>query len=73
MSFFGFDSSRGHPAQGPGFGTAPDAFAGISQHRGAAQVDDDEGYVYYATLEITVQLTTTESILMIHTMDLATN
>lgn len=73
MSFFGFDSSRGHPAQGPGFGTAPDAFAGISQHRGAGQVDDDEGYVHYMTVDIAVQLTTIELILMIHTMDLATN
>ena len=54
MSFFGFDPSRGHPAQGPGFGTAPDAFASISQHRGAGQVDDDEGYVHYVTVDIAV-------------------
>ena len=54
MSFFGFDSSREHPAQGPGFGTAPDAFASISQHRGTGQDDDDEGYVHGAMVVIVV-------------------
>ena len=54
MSFFGFDPSRGHPAHGPGFGTAPDAFASISQHRGTDQVDDDEGYVQYTTMDIAI-------------------
>ena len=54
MSFFGLNPSRGHPAQGPGFGTAPDPFASISQHRGAGQVDDDEGYVHHATVDVAV-------------------
>ncbi len=40
MSFFGFDS-RGHPAQAPGFGSAPDPFASISQNQGLGQEDDD--------------------------------
>ena len=54
MSFFGFDSSRGHPANGPGFGTVPDAFASISQHRETGQVDDDEGYVHYGLVDIAI-------------------
>ncbi|MCJ1391355.1 hypothetical protein MMC18_004218 [Xylographa bjoerkii] len=44
MSFFGFDSSlpkdRGHPSAAPGFGQAPDPFAGLSQDR--ARYDDDD-------------------------------
>ena len=45
MSFIGFDKQdqksylRGHPAQAPGFGTAPDPFASISGDQ-----DDDEAY-----------------------------
>ncbi|KAF6226614.1 hypothetical protein HO173_012444 [Letharia columbiana] len=45
MSFFGFDprgpQDRGHPAQAPGFGSAPDPFASISQNQGLGQEDDD--------------------------------
>ena len=45
MSFFGFDprgpQNRGHPAQAPGFGSAPDPFASISQNQGLGQEDDD--------------------------------
>lgn len=45
MSFFGFDprnpQDRGHPAQAPGFGSAPDPFANISQNQGLGQEDDD--------------------------------
>lgn len=48
MSFFGFDppgpQDRGHPAQAPGFGSAPDPFASISQNQGLGQ-DDDAAYV----------------------------
>jgi len=41
MSFFGFQQQgRGHPTQAPGFGTAPDPFASISQNR------HDEGDAY---------------------------
>ncbi|MCJ1472452.1 hypothetical protein MMC13_001100 [Lambiella insularis] len=44
MSFFGFDSTlpkdRGHPSTAPGFGQAPDPFAGLSQDR--ARYDDDD-------------------------------
>ncbi|MCJ1404183.1 hypothetical protein MMC11_007408 [Xylographa trunciseda] len=44
MSFFGFDSSlpkdRGHPSAAPGFGQAPDPFAGLSHDR--ARYDDDD-------------------------------
>ena len=54
MSFFGLDSSSGHPTHGPGFGTAPDAFASISQHRGTGQVDDDEGYVHHAMVDVAI-------------------
>ena len=43
MSFFGFDprgpQDRGHPAQAPGFGSAPDPFASISQGQ------EDDAYV----------------------------
>ncbi|KAI9773983.1 MAG: hypothetical protein M1839_001934 [Geoglossum umbratile] len=43
MSFFGFDTTlprdHGHPANAPGFGQAPDPFAGIS--RGIEDDDDD--------------------------------
>ncbi len=72
-SIFGLDSSRGQPAQGPGFGATPDAFASISQHRGTGHDDDDQGYVHYAMVDIAVWLTNTELISMIHTMDLAIN
>lgn len=45
MSFFGFDprgpQDRGHPAQAPGFGSAPDPFASISQNQGLGHEDDD--------------------------------
>ena len=45
MSFFGFDPqgppNRGHPAQAPGFGSAPDPFASISQGQGLGQEEDD--------------------------------
>ena len=45
MSFFGFDphgpQNRGHPTQAPGFGSAPDPFASISQGQGLGQEDDD--------------------------------
>ena len=45
MSFFGFDpripQDHGHPAQAPGFGSAPDPFASISQSQGLGQEDDD--------------------------------
>lgn len=45
MSFFGFDPTiprgRGHPDKAPGFGAAPDPFAGISQHHGTGDEDDD--------------------------------
>ena len=44
MSFFGFDprnpQDRGHPTQAPGFGSAPDPFASISQNSGLGQEDD---------------------------------
>ncbi|MCJ1416145.1 hypothetical protein MMC32_002480 [Xylographa parallela] len=44
MSFFGFDATlpkdRGHPSTAPGFGQAPDPFAGLSQDR--ARYDDDD-------------------------------
>lgn len=32
-----------HPAQGPGFGSAPDPFASISENRKLGQ-EEDEGY-----------------------------
>ena len=45
MSFFGFDprnpQDHGHPAQAPGFGSAPDPFASIPQNQGLGQEDDD--------------------------------
>lgn len=45
MSFFGFDPTvprgGGHPNKAPGFGTAPDPFASISQHRELEDEDDD--------------------------------
>lgn len=45
MSFFGFDASlprgRSHNATAPGFGAAPDPFAGLSSR---AQAFDDGGY-----------------------------
>ena len=51
MSFFGFDSTlprdRGHPIAAPGFGQAPDPFAGLSQDR-ARYDEEDDGYVVYA-------------------------
>lgn len=43
MSFFGFETSlprdRSHPSNAPGFGEAPDHFAGLS--RNDAALDDD--------------------------------
>ncbi|KAI9836401.1 MAG: hypothetical protein M1819_001431 [Sarea resinae] len=43
MSFFGFDTTlprdRGHPTNAPGFGQAPDPFAGVA--RGGVQNEDD--------------------------------
>ena len=46
MSFFGFDPTiprgRGHPDKAPGFATAPDPFAGISQHHATGDDDDDD-------------------------------
>lgn len=43
MSFFGFDptipGNSEHPSRAPGFGTAPDPFASISEHR---DLDDDD-------------------------------
>ena len=48
MSFFGFDSTlprdSGPPSTAPGFGQAPDPFAGLSQDR-ARFDDDDDAYV----------------------------
>lgn len=48
MSFFGFDSTiprdRPHPSSAPGFGQAPDPFAGLAQDR-ARYDDDDDAYV----------------------------
>lgn len=48
MSFFGFDSTlprdRPHPPTAPGFGQAPDPFAGLAQER-ARHNDDDDAYV----------------------------
>lgn len=44
MSFFGFDTTLPrdrHPAQGPGFGTAPDPFSAISRNQRIE--DDDDG------------------------------
>ncbi|CAF9917200.1 MAG: hypothetical protein HETSPECPRED_003176 [Heterodermia speciosa] len=45
MSFFGFDPAiprgGGHPDKAPGFGAAPDPFAGISQHQGTGYEDED--------------------------------
>jgi hypothetical protein len=77
MSFFGFDPTgpkhHGHPSQGPGFGTAPDPFASISQNRGLGQDDDDEGYVCCAATPRTAKLTDTALILMTHMMDLVIN
>ena len=50
MSFFGFDSTlprdRGHPSNAPGFGQAPDPFAGLSRNKAVAEEeDDDDAYV----------------------------
>ena len=50
MSFFDFNSSlpvdRGHPSKAPGFGQAPDPFAGLSQDRARYDNDnDDDAYV----------------------------
>jgi DNA topoisomerase 2-associated protein PAT1 len=49
MSFFGFDTTlpkdRGHSTNAPGFGQAPDPFAGLGR---AAQGDDDDVYVAVA-------------------------
>lgn len=48
MSFFDYDSTlpadHGHPSTAPGFGQAPDPFAGLSQDR-ARYDDDDDAYV----------------------------
>ncbi len=48
MSFFGFDTTlprdRGHPVTAPGFGQAPDPFAGLSRAPAKAE-DDDDAYV----------------------------
>ncbi|KAL7269712.1 DNA topoisomerase 2-associated protein pat1 [Rhizina undulata] len=52
MSFFGFDTAlprdRGHPTNAPGFGQAPDHFAGLSSKGGDNDEDDgidfDETY-----------------------------
>ena len=45
MSFFGFNTAlprdQTHNARAPGFGAAPDAFAGLSR-RGVAEEGDDE-------------------------------
>ena len=44
MSFFGFDAAlprdRSHNAKAPGFGPAPDAFAGLSQRNDHGGEDD---------------------------------
>ena len=50
MSFFGFDPAlprdRGHPTNAPGFGQAPDPFAGLSRGRALElEDDDDDAYV----------------------------
>jgi hypothetical protein len=55
-----------HPAQGPGFGSAPDPFTSISQNRELGQ-DDDEGYVLFSLQPASVLLTqiaSTSTILM---------
>jgi len=45
MSFFGFDPTmprdQGHNARAPGFGSAPDPFAGLGGNDGG---DDDQVY-----------------------------
>lgn len=45
MSFFGFDATlprdRGHPVTAPGFGQAPDPFAGLAQGSATNEDDDD--------------------------------
>ena len=68
MSFFGFDPrgppDRGHPAQAPGFGSAPDPFASISQNQPLGQ-DDDDAYVDCLPLEFILLLTIPVLILMI--------
>ena len=51
-SFEVYQRNHGHPTQGPGFGVAPDAFAGISHNRGMGKADD-EGY--YITLKCMTQ------------------
>lgn len=68
MSFFGFDprgpQDRGHPAQAPGFGSAPDPFVSISQNQGLGHEDDD-AYVSCMPLGCMPSLTITALILMI--------
>lgn len=53
MSFSAFISrdpqDRGHPAQAPGFGSATDPFASISNHQDLEREDDD-AYVDYLPL-----------------------
>ena len=70
MSFFGFDprgpQDRGHPVQAPGFGSAPDPFASISQNQSLGHDDEEEdAYVIYMLLRCIPSLTMTVSILMI--------
>ncbi|MCJ1387132.1 hypothetical protein MMC17_010261 [Xylographa soralifera] len=55
MSFFGFESSlpkdRGHPSAAPGFGQAPDPFAGLSQDRARYGDDDDDAIDFEDTYD----------------------
>ena len=44
MSFFGLPEKPAHNSRMPGFGQAPDHFAGLSSKSGTA-LDDDEGWV----------------------------
>jgi DNA topoisomerase 2-associated protein PAT1 len=59
MSFFGFDSAlprdRGHNARAPGFGQAPDPFAGLSRPDG--DDNDADAYVNLQHLRSFLQLT----------------
>ena len=61
MSFFGFDATlprdSGHPTKAPGFGSAHDPFASISQNRPLEEDDDDMAYVNATLLSLKLILT----------------
>ena len=60
MSFSGFDSTLsrdwGHPTTAPGFGQAPDPFAGLSKVRNTEvnDDDDDDAYVTSSSFKVVI-------------------